>query len=43
MDLDGALELVRPFPDGRFEVYPVSTAVNNARNEGLELTEPLHG
>jgi putative SOS response-associated peptidase YedK len=43
VDLDGALELVRPFPDGRLEVYPVSPAVNNARNEGLELTEPLHG
>jgi putative SOS response-associated peptidase YedK len=43
VDLDGALELVHPFPDGRLEVYPVSAQVNNARNEGLELTEPLHG
>jgi hypothetical protein len=41
VDLDGALELVDPFPDGRFQVYPVSPRVNNARNEGLELTEPL--
>jgi SOS response associated peptidase (SRAP) len=42
-DLDGAVELVKPFPDGRLEVYPVSTLVNNARNEGIELTDPLHG
>ena len=42
VDLDGALELVHPFPDGRLEVYPVSPRVNNARNEGLELTEHLH-
>jgi hypothetical protein len=33
---------VRPFPHGRREVYPVSPRVNNARNEGLEVTEPLH-
>jgi putative SOS response-associated peptidase YedK len=43
VDLDRALELVRPFPDGRLEVYPVSPRVNNARNEGVELTEPLAG
>jgi putative SOS response-associated peptidase YedK len=43
VDLDGALALVRPFPDGRLEVYPVSPLVNSARNEGVELTEPLHG
>jgi putative SOS response-associated peptidase YedK len=43
VNLDGALELVKPFPDGRLEVYPVSPLVNNARNEGRELTEPLHG
>jgi putative SOS response-associated peptidase YedK len=42
VDLDGALDLVRPFPDGLLEVYPVSPRVNNARNEGVELTEPLH-
>ena len=37
-----ALELVPgPFPDGRLEVYPVSPRVNDARNERLELTEPL--
>ena len=43
VDLDGALELVRPSPDGRLEVYPVSSRVNNARNEGVELIEPLRG
>jgi putative SOS response-associated peptidase YedK len=43
VDLDGAQELVRPFPDGRLEVYPVSPRVNNARNEGVELLTPPHG
>jgi putative SOS response-associated peptidase YedK len=43
VDLAGALELVKPFPDGRLEVYPVSPRVNTARHQGLELTEPLHG
>ena len=41
VDLDGALDLVHPLPDGRLEVFPVSTLVNNVRNEGDELTEPL--
>jgi putative SOS response-associated peptidase YedK len=31
-DLDGALELVRPLPDGRLEAYAVSPPVNNARD-----------
>jgi putative SOS response-associated peptidase YedK len=43
VDLDGALELAWPFPDGRLEIYLVSPQVNNARNEGVELTEPLRG
>jgi putative SOS response-associated peptidase YedK len=41
VDLDGALELVRPLPDGRLEVYAVSPRVNNARNQDVDLTEPL--
>ena len=41
VDLDGALELVRPLPDGRLEVYAVSPRVNNARNHDADLTEPL--
>jgi putative SOS response-associated peptidase YedK len=41
VDLDGALELARPLPDGRLEVYAVSTRVNNARHQDADLTEPL--
>jgi putative SOS response-associated peptidase YedK len=43
VDLDGALELVHPLSNGRLDVYPVSPRVNNARTEGLELTDPLNG
>ena len=41
VDLDGALELVRPLPDGRLEVYAVSPRVNNGHNEDADLTQPL--
>lgn len=41
VDLDGALELVRPLPDGRVEIYAVSARVNNARSQDADLTEPL--
>ena len=41
VDLDGALELVRPLPDGHLEVYAVSPRVNNVRNQDADLTEPL--
>jgi putative SOS response-associated peptidase YedK len=41
VDLEGALELVRPLPAGLLEVYPVSARVNNPRNQGLELTQRL--
>ena len=30
VDLDGALELVRPLPDGHLEVYAVSPRVNTS-------------
>ena len=43
VDLDGALELVRPLPDGRLEVYAVSSRVNNARNQDVDLTEAADG
>jgi putative SOS response-associated peptidase YedK len=33
------LPLLRPFPEGELEAYPVSRAVNNPRNEGKELLE----
>ena len=34
-------ELLVPAAPGRLEAYPVSTAVNNVRNNGAELLEPL--
>ena len=43
VDLDRALELVRPFPDGQLEIYPASPRVNNARHEVIELLTPLLG
>jgi putative SOS response-associated peptidase YedK len=35
------LELLTPAAPGRLDAYPVSTAVNNVRNNGPELLEPL--
>jgi hypothetical protein len=37
VDLDAALELVRPLPDGLLDVYPLSTEINSSRVEGIEL------
>ena len=31
----------QPAPDDVLEMYPISTAVNNVRNKGPELLEPL--
>jgi hypothetical protein len=42
-DLDAALELVRPLPDGLLDVYALSTEINSSRVEGIELLTPLHG
>ena len=33
--------LLVPAAPGRLDAYPVSTAVNNVRNNGPELVEPL--
>jgi hypothetical protein len=41
-DLDAALELVRPLPDGLLDVYALSTEINSSRR-GDELLTPLHG
>ncbi|MCG5221057.1 SOS response-associated peptidase [Streptosporangium sp. KLBMP 9127] len=38
---DDARSLLVPAAPGRLEAYPVSTAVNNVRNNGPELLEPL--
>jgi putative SOS response-associated peptidase YedK len=40
-DRDSLLDLLVPAAPGRLEAYPVSTAVNNVRNNGPELVEPL--
>jgi putative SOS response-associated peptidase YedK len=34
-------QLLAPAPDDLLERYPVSTAVNSAKNNGPELVEPL--
>jgi putative SOS response-associated peptidase YedK len=33
--------LMAPPPPGSLDIYPVSTAVNNMRNNGPELIEPV--
>ena len=35
------LPLLTPCPDDELTCYPVSTFVNNARNEGPECVEPI--
>jgi hypothetical protein len=42
-DLDAALELVRPLPDGLLDVYALSTEINSSRVEGIQPLTPLHG
>ncbi|GAA2154421.1 SOS response-associated peptidase [Nocardioides koreensis] len=38
---DDLLGLLVPAAPGRLEIYPVSTAVSNVRNNGPELVEPI--
>jgi putative SOS response-associated peptidase YedK len=40
-ETDDLLPLLEPAAPGRLEAYPVSLAVNNVRNNGPELVEPL--
>jgi putative SOS response-associated peptidase YedK len=40
-DLGPVQGLLVPAPDEWFEVFPVSSLVNNVRNEGPELLDPL--
>jgi putative SOS response-associated peptidase YedK len=40
-DVDDLKKLLVPAAPGRLEAYPVTTAVNNVRNNGPELLEPL--
>ena len=42
-DLDAALQLVRPLPDGLLDVYALSTEINSSRVEGIQPLTPLHG
>ena len=37
VDLDGAIDLVRPLPDGLLEITPVSPDINTAGNDQLSL------
>jgi putative SOS response-associated peptidase YedK len=41
IDPQGLRELLVTAAPGRLEAYPVSTQVNNVRNNGPELLEPL--
>jgi putative SOS response-associated peptidase YedK len=40
-DKDSLLSLLVPAAPGRLEAFPVSTMVNNVRNNGPELVEPI--
>jgi putative SOS response-associated peptidase YedK len=40
-ELDTLQRLLVPAPAGDLEAYPVSTRVNNVRNDGRELLDPL--
>jgi putative SOS response-associated peptidase YedK len=40
-DPDELKKLLVPAAPGRLEAYPVSTRVNNVRNNGAELLDPL--
>jgi putative SOS response-associated peptidase YedK len=42
-DGQAALSYLQPVTPDQFEVYPVSSQVSSARNEGPELIEPLEG
>ena len=42
-DLDVVQGLLVPEPPKQLEVYPVTTEVNNVRNDGEHLLEPLEG
>ena len=40
-DLDTLQTLLAPAPNRDLEAYPISTRVNNVRNDGPELLDPL--
>ena len=43
VDLEAALELVRPMPDGLLDVYPLATEINSSRNEGWSCSRRCTG
>jgi putative SOS response-associated peptidase YedK len=42
-DVDALAKLLKPAPETLLELYPVSTEVNNVRNDGEQLVAPLEG
>ena len=40
-DIQSLLKLLVPAPNELLTMHPVSTAVNNVRNKGSELLEPV--
>ena len=40
-ELDQLRHLLRPYPAAEMAAYPISTFVNNTRNEGAQCIEPL--
>ncbi|MCX7919557.1 MAG: SOS response-associated peptidase [bacterium] len=40
-DTSRLLSLLKPYPDEAMEMYPVSTAVNNPKNDSPELIQPI--
>jgi putative SOS response-associated peptidase YedK len=37
-----ALALLKPYPADAMRAYPVSAKVNNPKNDGPELVDPIH-
>jgi putative SOS response-associated peptidase YedK len=40
-ELERLQPLLRPFPSGQMTVYPVSTVVNNPKNDVEQCVEPV--
>lgn len=43
LDLQEAVDMLKPYPAEDMEMYPVNPAVGNARNKDPQLTHPWHG
>ena len=42
-DIDTLQALLQPYPAAAMDAFPVTTAVNNVKNEGAHLIDPLEG